>query len=147
MKAAITTCALLCATASTVAAQSVVGTWTCARTTEQASALSNVSFDDQGNMNVLVNLTFLGLDQEVFAQARYHSEYRLENGALSDTPLSAKINAFTIDGTDARSSEHAERLHQSLLTPADWSAKVRFPSEQYMVISPDGAPINCVRMQ
>ncbi|MBO9479109.1 hypothetical protein J7382_16295 [Shimia sp. R11_0] len=147
MKAAITACALICATASASAAQSLIGTWTCARDTAQSTALSNVTFDANGRLNALVNITFLGVDQEVFAQARYRSDYVFEAGTLSDTAVGASINAFTINGKDARKSDHAERLRMSLLEGAEGTAKVQFTSENYMVISPGGAPINCVRME
>ncbi|MDA5556225.1 hypothetical protein PJL69_05585 [Shimia sp. MMG029] len=146
MKVLFCTCALICATATGSMAQSVIGTWTCARESVDNSAISNVTFDTDGRLNALVNLTFLGLDQEVFAQARYQSDYRFENGQLADTPVRATLNAFTVDGADARQSEHATRLRNSLLQGADGAAPVTFPSETRMVISPDGGAINCVRM-
>jgi len=146
MKAVLTAAALALCTAPLASAQSILGTWTCVRTTADNDAVSNVTFADTGRMDALVNINFLGLDQEVFAQARYRSDYRLDNGMLSDTPVSAFVNKLVIDGRDATRSEHADTLRQGLLEGSDASAKVTFTSENYMILSTDSAPINCVRM-
>ena len=146
MKALLAAAALVVCTAPLVSAQSIVGTWTCVRTTTDNNAVSNVTFTETGRLDALVNIDFLGLDQEVSAQARYRSDYQLANGTLSDTPVSAYISKLVIDGQDARRSEHAENLRQALLEGSDASAKVTFTSDNYMILSADTAPINCVRM-
>ncbi|MFY0617934.1 hypothetical protein [Shimia sp.] len=146
MNVVSTACALIALTASTGFAQSLVGTWTCERNTADAEAVSNVTFDDNGQLKALVNIDFLGHDQKVFAQARYKSSYVFEDGKLSDTPISAAINAFTIDGADAKKSDHANRLQDSLLEDNATSAKVLFTSDAYMILSPGKGAINCVRM-
>lgn len=97
-------------------------------------------------MDALVNIEFLGLDQKVSAQARYRSDYQLDNGMLSDTPVSAHVNKLLIDGQDATRSEHADTLRQGLLDGSNASAKVTFTSENYMILTAESAPINCVRM-
>jgi len=89
MKAVLTAAAVVLCTAPLGSAQSILGTWTCARTTADNDAISNVTFNDNGRLDALVNIEFLGLDQEVSAQARYRSDYLLDNGMLSDTPVSA----------------------------------------------------------
>ncbi len=146
MKALLAATALVVCTAPVAMAQSIVGTWTCVRSTADNDAISNVTFADTGRLDALVNIDFLGLDQEVSAQARYRSDYQLVNGTLSDTPISAYISKLVIDGQDARRSEHAENLRQALLEGSDASAKVTFTSDNYMILSADTAPINCVRM-
>ncbi len=146
MKVAFVAAALMLCTAPLASAQSISGTWTCVRNTADNEAVSNVTFSENGRLDALVNIDFLGLDQEVSAQARYRSDYQLINGTLSDTPVSAYVSKLTIDGQDARRSEHAETLRQALLDGSDASAKVTFTSENYMILSADKAPINCVRM-
>jgi len=146
MKALFTAAALALCTAPLASAQSIVGTWTCVRSTTDNDAVSNVTFTDSGRLDALVNIDFLGLDQEVSAQARYRSDYQLVNSTLSDTPVSAYVSKLTIDGQDVRRSEHAESLRQALLEGSDASAKVTFTSDNYMILSADTAPINCVRM-
>jgi len=146
MKAVLTAAAVVLCTAPLGSAQSILGTWTCARTTADNDAISNVTFNDNGRLDALVNIEFLGLDQEVSAQARYRSDYLLDNGMLSDTPVSAYVNRLLINGEDATRSEHADALRQGLLEDNGVSAKVTFTSENYMILSADNAPINCVRM-
>ncbi|SMP13396.1 hypothetical protein [Shimia sagamensis] len=146
MKAVFTAAALVLSTAPWASAQSILGTWTCARSTADNDAVSNVTFSENGRLDALVNIDFLGLDQVVAAQARYRSDFQLDDGLLSDTPVSAYVSKLTIDGQDARRSEHAETLRQALLEGSDASAKVTFTSENYMILSADKAPINCVRM-
>jgi hypothetical protein len=146
MKAVLTAAALVLCTAPLASAQSLIGTWTCVRTTEDNDAVSNVTFAENGRMDALVNIEFLGLDQKVSAQARYRSDYQLDNGMLSDTPVSAHVNKLLIDGQDATRSEHADTLRQGLLDGSDASAKVTFTSENYMILTAESAPINCVRM-
>lgn len=146
MKSVLTAAALALCTAPLASAQSLIGTWTCVRTTADNDAVSNVTFTDNGRLDALVNIDFLGLDQEVSAQARYRSEYQLENGMLSDTPVSAYVNKLLIDGQDATRSEHADTLRQGLLEDNGASAKVTFTSENYMILTAESAPINCVRM-
>lgn len=146
MKAVVVAASLVLLTAPLASAQSILGTWTCARETADNDAVSNVTFTDNGRLDALVNIDFLGLDQEVSAQARYRSDFHLTNGVLSDTPVSAYVSKLSIDGQDARRSEHAETLRQALLEDSDASASVTFTSENYMILSADKAPINCVRM-
>ncbi|WP_299419573.1 hypothetical protein [uncultured Shimia sp.] len=148
MKAVFAAAALVLSTAPLASAQSILGTWTCVRSTADNDAVSNVTFSENGRLDVLVNIDFLGLDQKVSAQARYRSDFQLTNGMLSDTPVSAYVSKLTIDGQDARRSEHAETLRQALLEDSNASAKVTFTftSENYMILSADKAPINCVRM-
>ena len=127
-------------------ATSILGTWTCVRDTADNATVSNVTFEEDGQLDALVNFEFLGHDQKVMAQARYRSDFTLENNRLGDAPRSAWINSFTIDGQDARTSDHAERLRASLLDGSDATAPVLFTSENYMIINADSGAINCVRM-
>lgn len=146
MKALIAATALTLCIAPWASAQSILGTWTCVRSTPDNNAVSNVTFTENGRLDALVNIDFLGLDQEVSAQARYRSDYQLVNGTLSDMPVSAYVSKLSIDGQDARRSEHADSLRQALLENSDTSAKITFTSDNYMILSADKAPINCVRM-
>ncbi|WP_294221126.1 hypothetical protein [uncultured Shimia sp.] len=143
---AIVAAALVLLSAPLSSAQSIHGTWTCVRSTADNDAISNVTFSESGRLDALVNIAFLGLDQEVVAQARYRSDYQLINGTLSDTPVSAYVSKLSIDGQDGRRSEHAETLRQALLEDSEASASVTFTSENYMILSADKVPINCVRM-
>ncbi len=138
--------ALTLTAASVASAQSILGTWTCQRTTADNTAVSNVTFSENGRMYALVNIAFLGLDQTVDAQARYRSDYSFTNNMLSDAPRSAKVTKLLIDGQDARRTEHAERLRAAFLEDDSKAAEVVFTSANYMIISPKGGPINCVRM-
>jgi hypothetical protein len=108
MKAIVAAATLVLLSAPLSSAQSILGIWTCVRETADNDAVSNVTFTDNGRLDALVNIAFLGLDQEVVAQARYRSDYHLVNGTLSDTPVSAYVSKLTVDGQDARRSEHAE---------------------------------------
>lgn len=146
MKALLAAATLVLLSAPFSSAQSIIGTWTCARSAADNDAVSNVTFSETGRLDALVNIDFLGLDQVVSAQARYRSDYQLINNTLSDTPVSAYVSKLIIDGQDARRSEHAETLRQALLDGSDASATVTFTSENYMILSADKAPINCVRM-
>lgn len=146
MKSFLTAVVLVAASAHMTAAQSIEGTWTCVRNTSDNNAVSNVTFTGTGELDALVNLTFLGLDQTVEAQARYRSEFLFRDGMLSDTPVSARVNKLIVDGQDATRTEHAETLRQGLLENSEASAKVRFTSENDMIVGAEGGPINCVRM-
>lgn len=132
--------------AQTMRADTLVGTWTCASTGAQAQGISNVEFTDEGKMRAILEVDFNGAGQDVTAQVKYWASYVFTDNMLSDTPERAKITAFRVNGQDARKSDDAIRLQESLMSDSDAAAKVQFTSEKYMRITANKAVINCVRM-
>lgn len=119
-------------TMTTVSADTVslAGRWMCLDKFSAGIRNFDVTYLPSGEFKGVISMKYRRDGKEIIAQVNYKAQWRLDGNKLFETPISAEITHFQMDGKDAMKSSRALKLLQTLLLDQTKPAKIRFVSSE-----------------